>query len=113
MTYDFRPDGLHIVARWPVLARITARHTDAPVLTTRDMASLYLHAPTGDWWMMGEGEKAFCGWGNRSDGSNARIALEALPPEAAGHTQPAAAKAPVAALRSRWHRLVTPRRRRP
>ena len=102
MTYDFRPDGLHIVARWPVLARITARHTDAPVLTTRDMASLYLHAPTGDWWMMGEGEKAF------ADG-----AIEAMPPEAAGHTQPAAAKAPVAALRSRWHRLVTPRRRRP
>jgi len=48
MTYDFRPEGLHIVASWPVLARITARHAGAPVLTTRDLTSLYLHTPTED-----------------------------------------------------------------
>jgi hypothetical protein len=80
MTYDFRPDGLHIVARWPVLARITARHTDAPVLTTRDMVSLYLHAPTGDWWMMGEGEKAF------ADG--AIEAMAAMPVSPSKHCLP-------------------------
>lgn len=74
MTYDFRPDGLHIVASWPVLARITARHTDAPVLTTRDLTSLYLHAPTEDWQMMGEGEMAL------SDAAIDAMAAMSIPP---------------------------------
>jgi len=59
MPYDFRPDGLHIVTSWPVLARIAARHTDKEVLTGREVISLYLHSESYDWRAMGEGEQAF------------------------------------------------------
>lgn len=59
MTYDFRPDGLHIVTNWPVLARIAARHTDKQVLTGHEVISLYLHSESYDWRAMGEGEQAF------------------------------------------------------
>ncbi len=59
MTYDFRPDGLHIVTSWPVLARIAARHTDKQVLTGHEVISLYLHSESYDWRAMGEGEQAF------------------------------------------------------
>ena len=59
MTYDFRPDGLHTVTSWPVLARIAARHTDKQVLTGHEVISLYLHSEASDWRAMGEGEQAF------------------------------------------------------
>jgi hypothetical protein len=81
MTYDFRPEGLHIFASWLVLARIAARHTDATVLTSRDVMSLYLQAQTSDWFAVGESERAF-----------AEAALDALaalpPPSASKHPLP-------------------------
>jgi hypothetical protein len=80
MTYDFRPDGLHIVTSWPVLARIAARHTDKQVLTTRDVTSLYAHAETWDWYAMAEGERAFA--------DAALDALAALPVPPSKHPLP-------------------------
>ena len=59
MTYDFRPDGLHIVTSWPALARIATRHTDKQVLTGHEVISLCLHSESYDWRAMGEGEQAF------------------------------------------------------
>jgi hypothetical protein len=59
LTYDFRPDGLHIVTSWPVLARIAAGPTDKQVPTGYEVISLYLHSESYDWHAMGEGEQAF------------------------------------------------------
>jgi hypothetical protein len=80
MTYDFRPDGLHIVTSWPVLARIAARHTDKQVLTGHEVISLYLHSESYDWYAMGEGEKAFA--------DAALDALAAMPKTPSRHPLP-------------------------
>ena len=50
MTYDFRHEAMHVIAKWPILEQIVrSRRSKARRLDSRMVAALYAES-SGDWW---------------------------------------------------------------
>lgn len=59
MTHDFSHTAMHLLADWPVLARIAARQTTAKRLDIRAVAALYTRASEADRRAMNDAEQEF------------------------------------------------------
>lgn len=59
MTPDFSHAAMHVLADWPILARIAARQTTAKRLDSRAVAALYTRASEADRCEMNDAEREF------------------------------------------------------